>query len=190
MMGNENQSMMMLNHYEGYYNPGRVSYILVFLVIAIEQSSTSSGSYVAAPAGYGDEGKFVWMARISGTYEQQYISEGYMGTSPGLTEWKDEAAFGNYSSTTGAWTWNSQGENCTINELMYDAAEQYCSALSSSGISISPSWTASMPTYFTPVQIFGINTSPYQYGGLVPLVALYKINYGAYYQATGKTGTG
>jgi len=130
------------------------------------------------------------MARISGTYEQQYINDSDMGTSPGLTEWKDETAFGSYSNTTGAWTWNSQGENCTINELMYYAAEQYCSELSSSGITISPTWTATMPTYFKPVQIFGLNTSPNEYSGLVPLVALYQINYGAYYAATGKTGTG
>jgi dolichyl-diphosphooligosaccharide--protein glycosyltransferase len=188
MMGNENQSMMMLNHYEDYNNPGRVNYILVFLVLAIETSSSGSGSYVAAPAGYGDEGKFVWMARISGTYEQQYINLGYMSKSS--TEWNSEKQFGSYSNTTGAWGWNSQGENCTINELMYDAAVQYCSTLSSSGITISPSWTASMPTYFTPKEIFGINTSPYQYGGLVPLVALYQINYGAYYSATGAKGTG
>ena len=74
----------------------------------------------ASPAGYGDEGKFVWMARISGTYEQMYINDGYMGTSNGLTKWKDETSFGNYSSTNGL-NWNLQGENCTINELMYDA---------------------------------------------------------------------
>jgi len=190
MMGTENQSMIMLNHYENYNNPGRVNYILVFLVLAIEQSSTTSGAYSAVPAGYGDEGKFVWMARISGTYEQQYIKEGYMGTGAGLTEWKDETVFGSYSNTTGAWTWNSKGENCTLNELMYNAAVQYCNSLSSSGVSISPSWTATMPTYFTLVENFGSNISPYQYGGLVPLVALYKINYGAYYKATGATGTG
>ncbi len=49
-----------------------------------------------------------------------YINDGYMGTSNGLTEWKDETSFGNYSITTGAWQWNDQGENCTINELMYE----------------------------------------------------------------------
>jgi dolichyl-diphosphooligosaccharide--protein glycosyltransferase len=186
MMGNENQSMMMLNHYEDYNNPGRVNYILVFVVVAIEQSST--GTYSAVPAGYGDEGKFVWMARISGTYEQMYINAGYMSKS--TTEWKDEKAFGSYSNTTGAWTWNDQGENCTLNELMYDAVATYCSQLSSSGVTITPSWTATMPTYFKPVQIFDLNTSPYQYGGLVPLVALYKIDYAAYYAATGAKGTG
>jgi dolichyl-diphosphooligosaccharide--protein glycosyltransferase len=187
MMGNETQSMMMLNHYEDYNNPGRVNYILVFVVLAIEQSSSGSGSYVAAPAGYGDEGKFVWMARISGTYEQEYVHIGYMSSS---SKWKDETAFGNYSATTGQWAWNSQGENCTLDELMYDAAVQYCNAMSSAGYSITPTWTATMPTYFTIADIAGINTSPFQYGGLVPLVAIYKINYGAYYNATGTKGTG
>jgi dolichyl-diphosphooligosaccharide--protein glycosyltransferase len=189
MMGNENQSLMMLNHYEDYNNPGRVNYILVFLVLAIEQTSSGSSTYEAVPAGYGDEGKFVWMARISGTYEQMYIKDGYMGTTNGLTEWKDETSFGNYSSS-GAWTWNSQGENCTMNEIMYSAASQYCQQLEAAGMTISPSWTASTPTYFNKVQIFGLDTSPSQYGGLVPLVALYQVNYGAYYAATGATGTG
>jgi dolichyl-diphosphooligosaccharide--protein glycosyltransferase len=191
MMGNENQSLMMLNHYEDYNNPGRVNYVVVFLVLAIQQSSSGSSSYTASPAGYGDEGKFVWMARISGTYKQMYVHDGYMGNaSKGLTEWTDETSFGNYSSTNGQWTWNQQGQNCTINELMYDAASQYCSALTQAGINVSPSWTASMPSYFTPVDIAGISTSPSQYGGLVPLVAIYQVNYAAYYAATGKIGTG
>ena len=189
MMGNENQSMMMLNHYENYNKPGRVNYVLVFLVLAIQQQSGSS-SYTASPAGYGDEGKFVWMARISGTYEQTYLNDGYMGTSNGLTKWKDETSFGSYSNQTGAWSWNQQGMNCTINEIMYNAASQYTQALTQAGYSISTSWTATTPTYFTPVQIFGISTSPGQYGGLIPLVALYQVNYGAYYAETGARGTG
>ncbi|MGA2386591.1 MAG: STT3 domain-containing protein [Candidatus Bathyarchaeia archaeon] len=189
MMGNENQSMHMLNFFDNYNNPGRVTYILVFTTIAVQ--SSSNGATYAYPAGYGDEGKFVWMARISGTYEQYYLNNGFMGTGAGLTEWKDETSFGNYSSTTGQWQWNSQGQNCTIAELMYDAAYQYCQAASSSsGTTITPTWTASMPKYFTPVEIFGVNTPPTQYGGLVPLVALYKIDYSAYYAATGATGTG
>ena len=65
----------------------------------IQQSNSGSTTYVASPAGYGDEGKLVWMARISGTYEQEYIKDGYMSTTNGLTEWKDETSFGNYSST-------------------------------------------------------------------------------------------
>ena len=190
MMGNENQSLMMLNHYENFDNPGRVNYVVVFLVLAIQQSNGGSTTYTATPAGYGDEGKFVWMARISGTYEQTYINDHYMGTSNGLTQWKDETSFGNYSSTNGAWQWNLQGDNCTINELMYNAASQYVGALTQAGFSISTSWTATTPSYFTPVEIAGINTSPFQYGGLVPLVAVYQVNYGAYYAETGAKGTG
>ncbi len=187
MMGNENQSLMMLNHYENYDNPGRTNYVVVFLVLAVQQSSSGSSSYTATPAGYGDEGKFVWMARISGTYEQTYLNDGYMTPT---TSWKDETSFGSYSNTTGAWTWNLRGDNCTINELMYDAAYQYCQLVTQAGYSISPSWTATMPKYFTPVEIAGISTSPFQYGGLVPLVAIYQVNYPAYYAATGTTGTG
>ncbi len=157
--------------------------------MGIQQSSSGSSSYTIYPAGYGDEGKFVWMARISGTYEQTYINDGYMGTKNGLTEWKDETSFGNYSSS-GQWTWNDQGSNCTINEIMYSAASQYAQALTQAGLSVSTSWKATLPTYFTPVQIFGINTSPSQYGGLIPLIALYQVNYGLYYAKTGTKGTG
>ncbi len=74
MMGNENQSMQMLSKYENYNNPGRVNYILVFTVLQIQQSSSGTG-YTASPSGYGDEGKWVWMARISGTAEQWYIQQ-------------------------------------------------------------------------------------------------------------------
>lgn len=190
MMGTENQSMNMLNHYEDYNNPGRVGYILVFTVLAVESSNGGSTTYVAEPAGYGDEGKFPWFADISGSYEQMYINDGYMNTTAGYTELSTVSTFGNYSSTTGAWQWNDVGENCTVNELMYDAALQYTQTLTAEGYSIAPSWTASLPSYFTLDQLFGGDVSPYQYGGLVPLVALYQINYSAYYAATGKTGTG
>ena len=61
-MGNENQSMAMLNS----YGQSRVKYIAVFEVLQISQSSSGSSSYIVSPAGYGDEGKWVWMARISG----------------------------------------------------------------------------------------------------------------------------
>jgi len=185
MMGNENQSMQMLNVYNGY-GLGRVNYILVYLVLDITEPS--SGVYSAGPAGYGDEGKFEWMAAISGTYETWYEQNGYMNASIPEDSWSaatDAAAFGNVSSTTNQWVWSDQGENCTINELMYYAAVQYCNELTNSGLSITPSWTATAPTYFAPVEIAGLSTSPGQYGGLVPLVAIYSINYTEYYLDTG-----
>ena len=68
-MGNENQSMAMLNS----YGQDRVKYIAVFEVLQVSQSSSGSNSYVASPAGYGDEGKWVWMARISGQAKTRLI---------------------------------------------------------------------------------------------------------------------
>jgi dolichyl-diphosphooligosaccharide--protein glycosyltransferase len=187
MMGNENQSMQMLSIYNNYNNPGRVNYILVFLVLQISQSSSGSSSYIASPAGYGDEGKWQWMASISGTNEANYIKEGYMSAS--TTEWSGVSAFGN-SSSTGQWQWSDQGMNCTIYELWNYAEVQYTNTMTQLGYSISPDTTTTLPTYFTPAYFAGLDTSPFAYGGLLPIVAIYKINYPAYYNATGTTGTG
>jgi dolichyl-diphosphooligosaccharide--protein glycosyltransferase len=186
MMGNENQSMQMLSIYNNYNNPGRVNYILVFLVLAISQSSSGSSSYIASPAGYGDEGKWQWMASISGANEANYIKEGYMSAS--TTEWSGISAFGN-SSSTGQWQWSDQGNKSTIYELWNYAEVQYTNTLTQVGYSISPDTTITQPTYFTLAYFAGF-TSPFAYGGLVPIVAIYKINYPAYYNATGTTGTG
>ena len=189
MMGNENQSMQMLSKYENYNNPGRVNYILVFTVLQLQTSSSGTG-YTAIPSGYGDEGKWPWMASISGTIEQWYIQHGYMNAATS-TVWKDERNFGSANNQTGQWNWNNQGDNCTIYELMNYAEVTYCNEWTATGqISITPSTTTTTPTYFTEAYFAGLNTSPFQYGGLVPLVAIYKIDYPAYYSATGTTGTG
>ncbi|MGZ3854601.1 MAG: hypothetical protein ACXVBX_17525, partial [Flavisolibacter sp.] len=166
--------------------PGRVNYILVFTVLQIRQASSGSSSYVAGPAGYGDEGKWVWMARISGEAKNRFLQEGYM--NPG-TAWTDETQFGK-SDQSGQWVWNDQGNNCTAYELMNYAERQYTSELSAVGYSISPDATTTDPIYFKTAFIGGLNTSPFQYGGLIPLVAIYKIDWDAYYAATGTTGTG
>jgi dolichyl-diphosphooligosaccharide--protein glycosyltransferase len=187
MMGNENESMHMLNTYDGANNPGRVRYILVFTVLQISQSSSGSSSYVASPSGYGDEGKWSWMASISGEAKDRLIQEGYMDPA---TAWTDQTTFGSSNPTTGKWVWNDQGENCTIYELMNYAEVQYCNQMEQLGYSISPDATTTVPTYFTEADIGGLTTSPFQYGGLVPLVAIYSINYQAYYAATGQTGSG
>ena len=101
-------------------------------------------------------------------------------------------AFGNVSNTTGQFVWNDQGENCTINELMNNAWNAILQLLDvTAGVTITPpTTTTTQPTYFSLVELAGGTTSPFAYEGLVPLVAIYKINYPAYYNATGTTGTG
>jgi dolichyl-diphosphooligosaccharide--protein glycosyltransferase len=189
-MGNENQSLQMLSTYNDHNSPGRVNYILVFTVLQMSPTSSGSSSYVAYPYGFGDEGKWVWMARISGAAKDRLLKGGYMSPS---TAWTDETQFGN-SSSTGRWQWNLQGDNSTIYELMNYAEVQYCNeataALSGQGYSFTPDAKTTQPTYFSQAYIAGSNVSPFQYGGLVPLVAIYKINYNAYYNATGTTGSG
>ena len=51
----------------------RVKYIAVFEVLQVSQASSGSSSYIVSPAGYGDEGKWVWMARISGQAQTRLI---------------------------------------------------------------------------------------------------------------------
>ena len=85
-MGSENQSMAMLNS----YGQSRVKYIAVFEVLQISTSSSGT-SYIASPAGYGDEGKWVWMARISGQAQTRLLNEGFMNPA---TAWTNETQFG------------------------------------------------------------------------------------------------
>jgi hypothetical protein len=53
---------------------------------------------------------------------------------------------------------------------------------SPSGISLTE--TTVTPIYFKEAYIAGVNVAPTQYGGLIPLVAVYKIDWQAYYNAT------
>jgi asparagine N-glycosylation enzyme membrane subunit Stt3 len=176
-MGNENQSMAMLNS----YGQNRVKYIAVFEVLQISQASSGSSAYVASPAGYGDEGKWVWMARISGQNKDGLIKAGFMNPE---TAWTNETTFGSSNPTTGRWQWNDQGLNCTVFELMNHAEVDYAttmtSALSSQGITVSPDQTTTVPTYFQKAYTAGLNTAPGQYGGLIPLIAIYKIDWATY----------
>jgi dolichyl-diphosphooligosaccharide--protein glycosyltransferase len=172
-MGNENQSMAMLNS----YGQSRVKYIAVFEVIQISTSSSDASSYIASPAGYGDEGKWVWMARISGQAQTRLINEGFMNPAKA---WTDESQFGSSDPTTGRWQWNDQGLNCTVFELLNYAVVHYANTMTSLGINVSPDQTTTQPTYFKYAYFAGEQTSPTQYGGLVPIIAIYEIDWAAY----------
>jgi dolichyl-diphosphooligosaccharide--protein glycosyltransferase len=60
-MANETTSLKMLSKYN-------VEYILVFVTVGLRQATDSTGATVtvASWVGYGDEGKWTWMAKISG----------------------------------------------------------------------------------------------------------------------------
>jgi hypothetical protein len=160
---------------------------MVFEVLQVSQTSSGSSTYIASPAGYGDEGKWSWMASISGEARNRLVNDGYMDAA---TAWTNESSFGASDKTSGRWTWNDQGQNCTVNELLNYAEVQYCNQMQQLGISISPDTTTTVPAYFHSVEIAGLQTSPFQYSGLVPLVAIYSIDYQAYYAKTGQTGSG
>jgi dolichyl-diphosphooligosaccharide--protein glycosyltransferase len=172
-MGNENQSMAMLNS----YGQDRVKYIAVFEVLQVSQSSSGSDSYVVSPAGYGDEGKWVWMARISGQAKTRLLNDGFMNPS---TAWTNETQFGTSDPTTGRWVWNDQGLNCTVFELLNYAEVRYANTMTALGVNVQPDQTTTTPTYFKEAYFAGVQTSPFQYGGLVPIIAIYEIDWATY----------
>jgi dolichyl-diphosphooligosaccharide--protein glycosyltransferase len=180
MMADPNGSIQMAKLYNA-------KYILVFTTLALETPSGSSTTY-AIEAGYGDEGKWVWMARISG---QSSLVD---SASWPDWNWTDETAFGKYTNVTtywpNDWLWNYQGYNSTIYQLMTWARTLYCNRQgvtdpdagnATGGVNPDTGATNPVPPQFTPVYIAGLTLSPSDasslYGGLVPLVALYQINY-------------
>ncbi|MCJ7561172.1 glycosyltransferase family 39 protein [Candidatus Bathyarchaeota archaeon] len=167
-MANETQALPILAKYDA-------KYILVFTTLSIGQSSDQQ-YYVASPAGYGDEGKWTWMAKISGQARQRFIDTGFIDAK---SAWTNETTFGNVSSTN-TWQWNDVGKNSTIYKLMSWAKQLWTQ---NSGF-VQPDEQGVQPTYFKPAYIAGLDMPPAKYGGLIPLVALYEIDWQKYYNAT------
>ncbi len=170
-MANETQSLKMLERYNA-------KYILVFTVLQI--TTDDSGAYIAVPAGLGDEGKWYWMARISGQARDRFISEGLLDEN---SAWTDETKFQN--QTTGEW-YEEAKSTTTIYKLMSWAKQRWCDV---SGFgTVTPDETGIQPTYFTEAYFAGEDLSLADlyttYGGLIPMVCLYEINWDAYYNAT------
>ncbi|MGQ9530330.1 MAG: STT3 domain-containing protein [Candidatus Bathycorpusculaceae bacterium] len=169
-MANETQALKMLE----LYDPKRTKYILVFTTLALGQ--TSDGQNYAQWAGYGDEGKWMWMARISGKAYNRFIDEGF---SP---DWTNETTFGYWNSTQNRWIWSERGTNSTIYKLMSWAKHRWCET---NGAAEIPQETAVEPQYFKELFFAGLplsmNDARSKYGGLVPLVCLYEIDWQKYY---------
>jgi len=174
-MSNETTAIRMLKRYNA-------EYILVYVTIYYDrQRNTVSFANIG-----GDEGKWVWMAAISGKARERFIREGLI--SEGEMWSSDLEAvrqmFGNYSLGT---SWHDsnrdgrvddgelvtveKGQNCTIYKLMRYAMERWTEVQQKRG---SPSVQLQ---YFSEAYIAGLENDGTKYGGYVPLVCLYKINY-------------
>ncbi|MEM2588567.1 MAG: STT3 domain-containing protein [Candidatus Bathyarchaeia archaeon] len=175
-MSNETQAVKVLKWY-------KAEYILVYVTIYYD---TQTRNVVFANAG-GDEGKWVWMAAISGKARDRFINQGLISENEMWTGDLEEIRqmFGNY--TLGA-HWHdsnnngyydsgdstspaSMGQNATIYKLMRYAMERWMQVQKG----------GSSPTiqlqYFSEAYIAGLDNDGTKYGGVVPLVCLYKINY-------------
>lgn len=155
-MSNETQAINILKN-----QLHRPDYILVFVTF----QDSSSNSY--PEAGYGDEGKWRWMAKIAGNFT---FANG------------NDSLFGNYTigvdsytpsgATSASYVDNQVGKNTTIYKLMYYAKnrvlEAYDTATAASNVG--------MQGYFTEAALFP-STKPNYNVGIDPIVAIYKINY-------------
>jgi dolichyl-diphosphooligosaccharide--protein glycosyltransferase len=177
-MASEDKAMLMLKHYNA-------EYILVFTTLALGSSADGS-YYIAQAAGFGDEGKWSWMAKISGQARDRFIKDGFISAD---AAWTDETDFGEVSNTTRMWQWNDAGTNSTIYKLLSWAKQRWVDV---SGVSIGAvaDEAGVEPTYFKEAFFAGESLAPVdasvKYGGLIPVIALYKIDWESYYNATGQ----
>jgi dolichyl-diphosphooligosaccharide--protein glycosyltransferase len=172
-MAPEHQSIPMLARYDA-------KYILVFhtVFIGVAQDQTS---YIATSGIWGDEGKWSWMASISGDNADKFIQGDWIDED---SMWIDETDFGSVNTETGTWIWNTKGRDSTIYKLMSWARQLYTESDAAQANAVLPDEVAIEPTYFKPAYISGVDISPFEYGGVIPLVALYEIDYEGYYNAT------
>jgi hypothetical protein len=169
-MANETQSLRMLDAYNA-------KYVVVFTTVGV--TSQSSGTYVGTSVGYGDEGKWMWMARISGQAQQRFIHDGWLPNEE--SSWNNESKFGAFTNNT--WVWNDFGMNSTIYKMLSWAKQRWCNTFG-----ITPDETGVQPTYFKEAYFAGVNLNPNdagKYGGIIPIVAIYEIDWTKYRQDFG-----
>lgn len=149
-MSNETEAVKMLKKYDA-------DYILVFTVFGRDGKWNPSISF-------GDEGKWMWMARISG---ERY-------------GW-DETDFGSFNNETNQWEWNDRGKNTTIYKLMAYGRHEWSKKYTGG---IPDPETPIILQYFRPVRFFGLENSigDNPYGGVFPMVSLYQVNWEAYHR--------
>jgi dolichyl-diphosphooligosaccharide--protein glycosyltransferase len=191
-MAPENESMKMLEQYNA-------KYILVFITLGIGQASNQQG-YIVGFSRFGDEAKWSWMARISGQARERFIQEGFITEQ---SAWTDEKPFGNLTLGTdwvdsngngtpdqGETIPNPMGQNSTIYKLMSWAKQRWAD-VSGAPAGVQADEPGVQPEYFKELYFAGENLSlvdaSSKYSGLIPIVALYEIDWAKYYSATGQS---
>jgi len=179
MMANETYSLRMMANYDA-------EYYLVYMTLQLVPSSDGTRIEGVRMAGYGDEGKWTWMARISGDARGRFFNTGYMNDE---ISWDNETSFGAYSNQTNRWEWNDKGLNSTIFKMMSWAEQTYANTY---GLTVQDQ-ASTEPIYFEEAYFAGMELIPsqaaVQFGLLVPMVCLYKIDWDSYYAATNSTAT-
>lgn len=164
-MANETYSMNMLKQYGA-------EYILVFVTANYQGGSVDWAG--------GDNGKWTWMAKISGNAQQRFIDNNFIDKA---SSWQNETSFGSFSNTTNAWEWNNVGLNSTVYKLMSWGKDRWCQV---NGVTDPDAANVTQPIYFKEEFFSGETLTPSDsqsnYSGLVPLVCLYKIDWQKYYQ--------
>jgi dolichyl-diphosphooligosaccharide--protein glycosyltransferase len=163
-MANETASMKMLSQYNA-------EYILVFITFAADGSWQDWAG--------GDNGKWTWMARISGNARERFVDSDFVDAA---SSWTNESSFGGFNNNTNKWEWNSVGQNTTIYKLMSWGKNRWCEV----NVVQDPDYlNVTQPVYFVEEFFSGLNlsqdASSSKYGGLVPLVCLYRIDWQKYY---------
>jgi hypothetical protein len=162
-MANETYSLKMLKQYD-------VKYVLVFITF------DGGGNWIDWAGG--DNGKWTWMAKISGNARDRFVDKNFIDAG---SAWTNETDFGNFTGST--WAWNNVGTNSTLYKLMSWGKDRWCQ-VSNSGTDPDAAAVAE-PKYFMEEFFSGETLTPDEsqsrYGGLVPLVCLYKIDWQKYY---------
>ncbi|MFP3984476.1 MAG: STT3 domain-containing protein [Candidatus Bathyarchaeia archaeon] len=154
-MSNETEAVRILK--EKFNGPdGPPTHILVF---------TTFNSF-GGDSGYGDEGKWRWMARIA----NQTVAPGF------YHEWGDRQEFNTFGTVTEeGWEWNAVGKNTTIYKLMQTAK------LSIAPFEEPPQLKYFSVTHYSPgTPVARIGTYQEQPVYLHALVALYEVDYQQY----------
>ncbi len=166
-MSNETNALRMLKQYNA-------EYILVYVTF------DTGGNFQDSLGG--DNGKWSWMARISGENISRFVDAGFLGQN---STWTDQTPFGNVSSSTGRWEWNDLGRNTTVYKLMSWAKDSWCN---DNSVTDPDAGNVTQPVYFQKeyfaqpsrtdaLSKYAVSSS----AGIVPQVALYKIDWQKYY---------